>query len=122
MIIIQMDANAKVGSRIISSDPNSETDSNVRLMLDLIDRQGLVLLNASDLCTGTKTRYRVTKTSTEVAILDYMLVCQELYQHFLSLFIDEGRKYTLTKYATTKVAKKKVERRDLIAGTTHVYQ
>ena len=40
--------------------PNSETDSNGRLMLDdLIDKQDRVFLNASDLCNGTITRYRV---------------------------------------------------------------
>ena len=70
---------------------------------------GLVLLNASELCRGAITRCRVTITSTEIAILDYMLVCQELYQYLLSMFIDEGRNYTLTKYSTTKGIKKKVE-------------
>ena len=83
MVIIQMDANAKVGREIISADPNNVTDGNGRKMLDLIERHGLKLLNADKMCTtGAITRYRVTKKSTEVAILDYVIVCQELYEFF----------------------------------------
>ena len=40
MIIIQMDANAKVGQQIISRDPNNVTDSNGRHLLELLERQG----------------------------------------------------------------------------------
>ena len=109
MILIQMDANAKVGSSVISCDPNTEEDGNGGQLLSLVDRQSLVLLNASDLCKGAITRCRVTTVNTETAILDYIIVCQELYQYFLSMFIDEGRNYTLTKYSTTKGKRKKVE-------------
>jgi exonuclease III len=108
MILIQMDANAKVGRKIISLDPNSETDGNGKLLLELINRHGLVLLNVDRSCTGVITRQRITKTNTELAILDYMLVCQELYQFFVKMEIDDSRKYTLTKYATSKGVKSKV--------------
>ena len=109
MVLIQMDANAKVGRNIVSQDPNSITDSNGRHMLELIDRQSLVLLNADRNCVGAVTRYRVTKNGTESAILDYMLVCEVFYQYFEKMIIDEERQYTLTKYATTKGIKRKVE-------------
>ena len=36
------------------------------------------------------------------AILDYVLVCQELYQYFDGMMIDEARQFTLTKYASKK--------------------
>ena len=108
LIMIQMDANAKVGRKIISADPNNVTDGNGQQMLDLIDRHGLQLLNADQMCTGAITRCRVTTKNTEVAILDYVLVCQELYKYFEKMAIDEERNYTLTKFATTKGNKKKV--------------
>ena len=72
------------------------TDGNGRKMLNLIERHGLKLLNADRSCTGAITRYRVTKKSREVAILDYMVVCQELYKFFEKMEIDEARTYTLT--------------------------
>ena len=108
MVLIQMDANAKVGREIISSDPNNVTDGNGRQMLDLIERHGLKLLNSDRMCKGAITRCRVTKKCTELAILDYIIVCQELYEFFQQMFIDEERSYTLTKFATTKGNQKKV--------------
>ena len=106
LVMIQMDANVKVGSNLISADPNTGSDGNGRQMLELMERHGLQLLNADKLCTGTVTRYRVTKKGTEAAILDYVLVCQELYEFFEKMEIDEDRNYTLTRYATKKGNKK----------------
>ena len=40
--------------------------------------------------------------------MDYVLVCKELYQYFEKLVIDEERRFTLTKYATTNGKKKKI--------------
>ena len=37
LVMVQMDANAKVGRKIISADPNNVTDSNGQQMLDLIE-------------------------------------------------------------------------------------
>ena len=104
-----MDANAKLGRNMISMDPNNVTDGNGRQMLNLINRQSLILLNTDRSCSGAITRYRVTKNGTEEAILDYILVCEEFYQYFESMQIDEAREYTLTKYATTKGNKKIVK-------------
>ena len=109
MIIIQMDANAKVGRNVISSDPNNVTDGNGRQLLEILDRQGLILLNADKKCIGSITRYRVTRNKTETAILDYMLVCNELYHYLEDIKIDEARQFTLTKYATTKGKVKKIQ-------------
>ena len=59
-ILIQMDANAKVGCEIIKSDPN-KISNNGRLLVDLVERQNLAILNANDLCEGVITRHRTTK-------------------------------------------------------------
>ena len=87
LVMVQMDANGKVGRNIISADPNNVTDGNGRQMLDIIERHGLRMLNSNKMCSGAVTRYRVTKNGTEMAILDYFLVCQELYEFFENMVI-----------------------------------
>ena len=68
------------------------------------------MLNADPKCKGLIPRYRVTKNETEVAILDYVLVCQELHQYLEDMMIYEERKFTLTKfYLTSKGMVKKLE-------------
>ena len=108
LVLIQMDANAKVGRKIIDKDPNSLTDNNGQKLLELCSRHELAILNADARCRGTITRYRVSKRSEEKSILDYMLVCKELYQYFESMVIDEERNLTLTKYIANKTTKKSV--------------
>ena len=49
MILIEMDANAKIGWKNIRQDPH-ETSENGQLLLDLADRQGLKILNCSPKC------------------------------------------------------------------------
>ena len=73
LVLVQMDANAKLGRNIISMDPNTGTDGNGRQMLNLINRQSLILLNTDRSCAGAITRHRVTKNGTEEAILDYAM-------------------------------------------------
>ena len=50
----------------------------------------------------------MTKNNTETLVLDYVLVCEELFQYFNKMVIDEARQFTLTKYATTKGIAKKI--------------
>ena len=44
MIILQLDANAKIGKTHINEEPNEET-ANGRIMLDIVDRQNLTIVN-----------------------------------------------------------------------------
>ena len=57
-IVIELDANAKVGSSILENDPNSQSE-NGKLMMEMLERQNLHLVNASSLCKGTITNHRV---------------------------------------------------------------
>ena len=108
MILVQMDANAKLGNDVISRDPNKMSD-NGRLLKDIIERESLVLLNSSTLCEGFITRHRVTKDSDEKAILDYIITCEKLAQFLEKMLIDDVRNFPLTKYASTKGGKKIVK-------------
>ena len=74
MILIELDANAKLGSKIIRNDPNNISE-NGRLLRNLIERKSLELLNNSPLCEGTITRHRVTKKNEEKSVIDYIITC-----------------------------------------------
>ena len=100
-ILIEMDANAKLGSEIILNDPNNMSN-NGKILLGLMNRQHLVCLNSHQSCEGTITRFRSSKNGTEQAVLDYVLVCEKLLPYFQKMNIDEKRAYTLTKYASKK--------------------
>ena len=86
MIIIEMDANGKVGQSTICRNPSNLVDNNGRQLLQLMESHSLVLLNKHSKCVGTITRHRETKNNTETSILDYVLVCEELGQYLESIF------------------------------------
>ena len=59
-VIIEMDANSKLGSKYIPEDPHGMTP-NGSLLAGIIERQNLIVGNGSDKCQGVITRKRVTK-------------------------------------------------------------
>ena len=77
--------------------------------MSLVERKGLHVVNAMDICQGSITRHRETKVGTEKAILDYIIVCDRLLPFVSEMVIDEQREDVLTKYATKKGTKTKVE-------------
>ena len=60
LIIIQLDANAKLGNKVIKGDPN-DISENGKIMLDIVKRQNLTVANSMSICNGVITRERVTK-------------------------------------------------------------
>jgi hypothetical protein len=88
-VCIEMDANAKVGWDIIEGDPHP-TSQNGELLLDFVRRNNLVICNASDLCEGKITRKRVMINGTEESIIDYIIVCHEMFMFFMPMKIDEN--------------------------------
>ena len=106
--LIQLDANAKVGPQVIKSDPNIQSN-NGKLLLEMLTRQNLFLLNASDLCQGKITRHRITKKGEEKSIIDYIIVCETLFSLLIEMQIDEDRIHTLTKYVSTRGRIMKIE-------------
>ena len=79
-----MDANSKVGPQVIIGDPHPMSQ-NGELLLDFVQRNNLIICNASDLCEGK----RITINGIEESILDYFIICQEMYMFLLSMKIDE---------------------------------
>ena len=100
-IIIEMDANSKLGPERI---PNVKHDisPNGRLLAGVIDRHALYVLNSSDKCEGLITRKRTTINGTEESSIDMVLVSADLVQFVEKLLIDEDRKHSLTKLTRNK--------------------
>ena len=108
-VIIQMDANSKLGAQLIKDDPHDQTP-NGKLLHGIIERHGLVLVNGlQDKCEGAITRRRVTKNSVEESIIDFVIVSPDLEQELKSLVVDESRKHVLTKITNTKKGIRKQE-------------
>ena len=98
LICLEMDANAKVGCDIIKNDPN-QMSGNGQMLLDLVSRNNLVIGNSTDLCDGTITRKRKTVNGIEESVLDYFVMCQELFLLLCSMKIDETRSLVLSRYS-----------------------
>ena len=103
-IIIEMDANAKVGRNIIKQDRH-DISSNGRLLIDFVERQGLVIGNTLDICKGVVTREREFENKVESSTIDYIIVCEELSKHMIEIMIDEERIHTLSRYYKRKIVK-----------------
>ena len=101
LILLELDANAKLGYNVIRHDPHPMSE-NGRLLYDLLERESLILLNTSSVCEGVITRHKDTKNGTEKSVLDYVIACERLAKCIKSMKIDEDRIFVLTKYATSK--------------------
>ena len=99
MVCLQFDANAKLGCQIIKGDPY-EMSANGEHLFQLISRNNLIVCNASEKCQGSITRQRVTTKGEERSILDFFIVCEDMYLNFYSMQIDDCN--VLTRYSKKK--------------------
>ena len=86
---------------MIKSDPHPRS-GNGDLLIAVCERNNLVICNAADLCQGVITRQRVTVSGTERSVLDYFILCQEMFTFLSSMKIDEVRAHVLAKYSKKK--------------------
>ena len=107
-ILLEMDANAKLGPNIVQGDPNEMSENGV-IMFNVVKRHNLIIANTSKKCNGTITRHRVTKEKEEKSILDYVIFCEKMEPYFHEMLIDEPQNHILTKYVTTKGAIKYIK-------------
>ena len=107
MIVLQMDANAKIGKDKLKDDPN-EQSNNGRIMLEMVERQGLEIANVLEQCQGLITRERISGNKTEKAVLDYIIVCERMKEFLEKMIVDEERVHVLTKYVNKKTGIKKI--------------
>ena len=93
-----MDANAKLGPEVIKNDPH-EQSPNGELLLGLVVRNNLVICNATALCEGLITRTRVTVNGAEQSVIDFMLVCEEMFSYMEKMTVDEKKNFSVESYS-----------------------
>ena len=127
-VMIEIDANAKLGPSVIKKDIHNITE-NGSLLLDILRRQNLTCLNGHIKCKGSVTRHRRTIHGDEKSIIDFIIVCDQLLPFFDLMIVDEKRENVLTKYAsfTGKRIKSESDHNPLFAkfnlkfnGRTHI--
>ena len=99
LIFIEMDANAKLGPEIIPGDP-LPLSPNGLILKNIIESNNLVLCNSDEKCEGLYTRERNTIRGNEKSIIDFMIICEDLYEYFEKMKIEANN--VLCKYAKSK--------------------
>ena len=100
-IILECDANAKLGFEVIPGAPNCQS-SNGGLLWSLLKRNNLTVVNSLDLCEGVITRHRITKNSEEKSVLDYLIISDGMCEFISKMVVDEDKIDVLTKYVGRK--------------------
>ena len=62
----------------------------------------LLLSTLKEKCSGIITRMKKTKRGTEESVIDYFIVCEELFESVVKMEIDEKRRYTLSRFYKSK--------------------
>ena len=115
-VIIEMDANSKLGPHYIPNNPH-EMSPNGKILSDIIERHALVVANGTKQCSGLITRQRNTKKRTERSCIDLLIFSNDIRNHFKSLLINEAREHVLTRITNTKrgAVKKESDHNALVA-------
>ena len=107
LVIVELDANAKIGKENIKNDPNNIT-ANGKLLMDVAERNNLCIANTSKSCKGVITRERKFEQRVEKSVIDYVIVCDDMKEYLEEMLVDEDRTYALTKYAGKSGSKRRV--------------
>ena len=103
-ILIGFDANSKLGPDWIKHDKN-EQSQNGKVLEGIIQRHALIVANYYyELYFNLTniTRQRNTIDGVEESAIDYIILSQDMESAFMSLYIDETKKFSLTSCARTK--------------------
>ena len=101
-IIIQMDANSKLGNTIIPNDPKQQSQNGV-VLAEIIKRNALIVANSlPDKCKGLITRRRTTQDLVEESIIDFLILSADLVGDLKEFIIDENKEHALTKITMQK--------------------
>ena len=100
-IVIEMDANSKLGSKYIPKDPHEITPNGL-ILSRVIDRHALCVANGLMESVGTITRKRVTRYRTEESVIDIVLISHDMKQLLVSFKVDEDKKHVLTRITKGK--------------------
>ena len=94
-IVIELDANAKLGGKQIKGDPNM-LSNNGKIMSSILERQNLFVGNKLSNGKGVITRKRTLVDGTvEESVIDYILLCDKMVEFVEDVIIDENIDYVL---------------------------
>ena len=101
-IIMELDANCKLGTEYIPNDPRTMS-GNGKIMAGIVDRHELCVANGiSDKVKGTITRKRSTKDHIEESVIDLVILSDDMVKYIDSVHIDEEKIKVLTSLTHTK--------------------
>ena len=100
-LVIELDANAKIGNNLINGDPNTMSE-NGRILWNIAEHRKCTIVNTSEACKGTITRSRTKKGRREESVLDYVIVNQKVAPYVKEMIIDESKDKALTSYKKKK--------------------
>ena len=98
-LCLELDANSKLGSKVIPGDKHEESENGKELKR-IVDDNDLVVVNGSNKCQGLITRRRNTVRGMEESTIDFFIVCPRLFVMIEKMIIHEQRFLSLTKYAS----------------------
>ena len=107
-LIIELDANSKLGPEIVPGDKHKQSE-NGRILAGIVERHGLLVGNSLEQCKGLITRRRVTKNCVEESTIDFVLLSEDLSEDLNEIIVDDERQHVLTKLVKTKNGIYKVE-------------
>ena len=96
-VILQLDANSKLGPNLIPGDPHNQS-TNGSMLAGIIARQNLVIGNSLRCSTGLITRQGSTVNGEEQSVIDFLLLSSDILEEVESVEIDEKKQYALTRY------------------------
>ena len=100
-ILVEMDANSKLGNTLIPGDPY-EMSPNGAILAQIVERHNMIVANGINTCKGTITHQRKTRTRNERSVIDLVLFSSDMMDHLVNIEVDEARKYVLTKVVKKK--------------------
>ena len=105
-LIIELDANSKLGPDLIPGDKHKQSD-NGRILACIVERNSLLIGNAVKQCEGLVASKRVATETTEKSTIDFVLLSADLLEEIDSILVDEKRAHVLTKIRKPKKSVKK---------------
>ena len=101
-IIIELDANSKLGPEFVPGDPNT-ISPNGKILKGIIERHALCVANGvASKSSGVITRCRNTIKGSEESVIDYVIVSDDMLPYLMSLQVDDQRKNVLTSITRNK--------------------
>ena len=108
-VVIELDANSKLGSTYVENDPHVMS-ANGKILEGIVQRNGLIVANGlKGKSEGVITRQRSTVQGVEKSVIDYVLISEDLESHLTRCCIDDQQRNILTKISKTKQGIKRKE-------------